>query len=398
MELPQGAAPRGVVLLAHCFTCSKDWSGLVRIGRALVARGFAVLRFDFTGLGESGGTLADGNFAANVGDLVAAAAFLEREHQAPAVLIGHSLGGAASLLAAGQIPSIRAVVTIGAPAEPSHVLRLFTANRDQLTSEGSAEVAIAGRPFRITQEFVEALEVGSMREAIGGLHRALLVIHAPRDQVVGIENAAAIFKAAKHPKSFISLDDGDHLLTRAEDARYVAEVIATWASRYIEPLPEDASPELGGATVVAAIGRDTYRTQMATAAHSWIADEPEEVGGGELGPNPYDLVLGGLAACTSMTLRMYADRKKWPLEGVTTRVSFSTVGAEERDGAERPTSERPGRPEKPKKIGRFDRRLELKGELDDGQRQRLHEIADKCPVHKLLSAANQVVTSLDGED
>lgn len=371
---------RGVALLAHCFTCSKDLSGLVRIARALAGRGYAVLRFDFTGLGESEGTLAEGHFAANVGDLVAAAEHLKEHVGAPTVLIGHSLGGAASLLAAGQIPSLRAVVTVGAPAEPSHVLRLFTADKGELEESGSVEVAIAGRHFRITREFLAALDQGSMHEAIGALRLALLVIHAPRDQTVGIDNAAAIFKAAKHPKSFISLDDADHLLTRPADARYVGEVIASWAERYLDPVRSEPAIELRGATVAAAIGRDLYRTRMVTGEHAWIADEPARVGGGELGPNPFDMVNAGLAACTSMTLRMYADRKKWPLEGVTTRISYEQVSA-------------PAGSATKEKIGRFDRRVEMVGELDDEQRARLLEIADKCPVHRLLTGAIEVVTS-----
>ncbi len=380
MELPSGPQ-RGVALLAHCFTCSKDLSGLVRIARALAGRGYAVLRFDFTGLGESEGSLAEGHFAANVGDLIAAAEHLQESVGAPTLLVGHSLGGAASLLAAGQIPSLRAVATVGAPAEPSHVLRLFTADTAEIEAEGSAEVSIAGRRFRITREFLAALEQGSMREAIGGLRRALLVIHAPRDETVGIDNASAIFSAAKHPKSFVSLDDANHLLTRPADARYVGEVIATWAERYLDPPSREPRIELRGATVAASIGRERYRTRMVTGEHAWIADEPVTVGGGERGPNPFDLVNAGLAACTSMTLRMYADRKKWPLEGVTTRVSYEQVAVEGSATGE--------------KRGRFDRRVELSGELEEVQRARLIQIANKCPVHRLLSVANAVVTSAE---
>ncbi len=381
LELPSGPQ-RGVALVAHCFTCSKDLSGLVRIARALASRGYAVLRFDFTGLGESEGSLAEGHFAANVGDLVAAAEHLRESVGAPTLLVGHSLGGAASLLAAGQIPSLRAVATVGAPAEPSHVLRLFTADTAEIEAEGSAEVSIAGRRFRITREFLAALDQGSMREAIGALRRALLVIHAPRDATVGIDNASAIFKAAKHPKSFVSLDDADHLLTRPADARYVGEVIATWAERYLDPPRPEARIELRGASVAASIGRDRYRTRMVTGEHAWVADEPVKVGGGELGPNPFDMVNAGLAACTSMTLRMYADRKNWPLEGVTTRVSYEQVAP--------PTGSASG-----ERSGRFDRRVELSGELDEGKRARLIQIANKCPVHRLLSVANAVVGSAE---
>ncbi|MCA9658242.1 MAG: alpha/beta fold hydrolase [Myxococcales bacterium] len=389
LDLP-GGEPRAFALLAHCFTCSKDLSGLVRIARALAERGFAVLRFDFTGLGDSGGTLAEGHFAANVGDLVAAAEHLRARYRAPALLVGHSLGGAAALLAAAQIPSVKAVATIGAPADPGHVRALFTEHAAALEAEGEAEVEIAGRRFRITREFVDALDHGHMEAAIRGLRRALLVLHAPRDEVVGIDNAAAIFKAAKHPKSFISLDDADHLLTTPADASYAAEVIAAWACRYVDRGAEEPALDSKGATVVAEIGRQLYRTRMRRGKHAWIADEPEAVGGGDLGPSPYDLVLAGLAACTSMTLRMYADRKGWPIEQVTTRVSFDRV---HKSDCEECVDER-GRP---LQVGRFTRRIELVGEVDAAQRRRIVEIADKCPVHKLLTAAN-VVDSVLEED
>ena len=406
LELPTGA-PRGVALLAHCFTCSKDLSGLVRIAKALVLRGFAVFRFDFTGLGESEGTLAEGNFAMNVGDLVAAARYLEQHIQAPALLVGHSLGGTAGLLAAAQMPSVRAIVTIGAPADPSRVLRLSADERALLDRDGVVQVSLAGRSFEITREFVEALRHDSLVETIGGLRRALLVIHAPRDQVVGIDSAAAIFKAAKHPKSFISLDDGDHLLTRPEDANYVAEVISSWACRYI-PAPSTPSAEaaisLRGADLVAAIDRDHYRTRLHTAMHSWIADEPASHHGTDLGPTPYEMVMGGLAACTSITLRMYADRKGWPVEEVMTRVDFEYVTVEEAElsGKEK-EKEKEKKKGKKKKIGKFSRRVELVGDLDETQRHRLLEIADRCPIHRILTAANQVLTSeepalSDGED
>ncbi len=395
LELPTGTS-RGVALLAHCFTCSKDLSGLVRIAKALVERGFAVFRFDFTGLGESEGTLAEGNFAANVGDLVAAARYLEQHYQAPALLVGHSLGGTAGLLAAAEIPSVRALVTIGAPADPSRVLRLSADERAQLDRDGVVRVSLADRSFEITREFVQALSHDSMLERIAGLRRALLVIHAPRDQVVGIDSAAAIFKAAKHPKSFISLDDGDHLLTRPADANYVAEVISSWACRYIPQPPPEAAVDLRGADLVASIGREHYRTRMRTAVHSWIADEPRNHHGTDLGPTPYEMVMGGLAACTSITLRMYADRKGWPVEEVMTRIDFEYIDAEPAEKEEKKEKK------KKKKIGRFARRVELVGDLDEVQRRRLLEIADRCPIHRILTAANQVLTceepTLDGED
>ncbi|MCA9634450.1 MAG: OsmC family protein [Myxococcales bacterium] len=387
LELPVGEA-QAYAILAHCFTCSKDLSALVRIARGLAERGIGVLRFDFTGLGESEGELAHGGIASNVGDIVAAAEHLASQGRAPSLLIGHSLGGAACLLAAGELPSIKAVATIGAPADTSTVLRLFTGARATIEAEGEAEVAIAGRRFRITRDFLKALEADHMKAAIAGLRRALLILHAPRDQVVSVDQAAAIFTAARHPKSFISLDDADHLLSRPEDARYAAEVIAAWACRYVAAASAEAPLDARGATVAAETGRTPYRTRLRSRDHAWVADEPIDLGGQDLGPNPYDLVQAGLAACTSMTLRMYADRKGWPLERVVTRISFDRVHRDECEGCESPGP----------KIGRFDRRLEIVGELDDTQRARLLEIADRCPVHRLVTEANLVATRIEGSD
>lgn len=400
LDRPAGQ-PRATALLAHCFTCSKDLAALGRIARGLAGAGMAVLRFDFTGLGESGGDFAHGTFSVQVGDLVAAAAALGERIAPPQLLVGHSLGGAAVLQAAAQIPSARAIVTIGAPASPGHVLRLFTGAHAEIEAVGEAEVSIAGRPFRVTRAFLDDLRQESMQAAIAGLGRALLVMHAPRDEVVGIDNAGAIFAAARHPKSFVSLDDADHLLRRGGDAEYVASMIAAWSLRYLEPASAGAEVvvetpaasasvsapalDLRGAALAAHIGRDHYTTTLRSHAHHLIADEPRAVGGEDRGPAPYDLVMAGLGACTAMTLRMYADRKGWPLESVTVRIDHDRVHAVDCQACEGHGGMQ----------SRFIRRVAVTGDLPPEARARLIEIAEKCPVHRLLAAPSLIETSLD---
>src|SRR5581483_3057091 len=245
-------APVAYALFAHCFTCSKDTLAAVRISQALQARGIAVLRFDFTGLGGSEGEFANTNFSSNVADLVAAAAWLREHRAAPQILVGHSLGGAAVLAAAAQIPEATAIATIGAPHEPAHVERLLASSREALERDGEAEVTISGRSFRIRKEFLQDVGKYMADTYLASLGRALLVMHSPRDTVVNIENATRIFVAAKHPKSFVSLDTADHLLTQKADALYAADVIAAWASRYIAPAAEArmaAEPVEGYVTV-----------------------------------------------------------------------------------------------------------------------------------------------------
>ncbi len=396
LDRPAGQ-PRATALLAHCFTCSKDLAALGRIARGLASAGIAVLRFDFTGLGESGGDFAHGTFTVQVGDLAAAAAALGERVAPPQLLIGHSLGGAAVLQAAAQIPSARAIVTIGAPASPGHVLRLFTGAHAEIEAAGEAEVSIAGRPFRVTRAFLDDLRQESMQAAIAGLRRALLVMHAPRDEVVGIDNAGAIFAAARHPKSFVSLDDADHLLRRGGDAEYVASMIAAWSSRYLEPAvaeapmvtPTEPTPalDLRGAALAAHIGREHYTTTLQSHDHRLIADEPRAVGGEDRGPAPYDLVMAGLGACTAMTLRMYADRKGWPLESVTVRIDHDRVHAVDCQACEAHGGIQ----------SRFTRRVAVTGDLPPEARARLIEIAEKCPVHRLLAAPSQIETTLDDE-
>ena len=384
---------KAYALFAHCFTCSKDIFAAARIASALAERGIAVLRFDFTGLGASGGDFANTNFSSNVGDLIAAADWLRQNRQAPALLIGHSLGGAAVLAAAGQIDEAKAVATIGAPADPAHVAHNFAPARAEIEAEGEAEVTLAGRTFRIKKQFLEDIASSKLESAIGSMGKALLVFHGPRDEIVGIENASKIFLAARHPKSFISLDDGDHLLTRHADAVYVAEVLAAWASRYLGEAdaaansPTTNSPSAAsahGQVLVEETGQGKFTNKVSAGSHVIVMDEPTSVGGLDRGMNPYDLLLAALGGCTSMTLRMYADRKKLPLDKVAVRLTHQKIHAS--DCAECETTEG--------KIDLIDRELEITGNLDADQRQRLLEIADMCPVHRTLESENRIVTKL----
>jgi fermentation-respiration switch protein FrsA (DUF1100 family) len=313
LELPD-REPRAWALFAHCFTCGKSNVAAARISRTLAAGGVAVLRFDFTGIGGSGGDLANAGFAANVEDLVAAADFLRETHRAPSLLVGHSLGGTAVLAAAARIDEVRAVATIGAPAEPGHVIRHLGGATEEIEREGSAEVTLAGRSFRIGREFVESTRDAEVLSGLGGMRRALLVLHSPVDDVVSIDEAGRIFKAARHPKSFVSLDAADHLLSDAADAQYVAVTILAWADRYL-PAPE-APPrrQVAGGEVVVSEGNTRFLRHVTTDDHQWLADEPRNAGGDNLGPDPYEHLLAALGACTSMTIRMYANRKSWPLD------------------------------------------------------------------------------------
>ncbi|HEX6064762.1 MAG TPA: bifunctional alpha/beta hydrolase/OsmC family protein [Longimicrobiales bacterium] len=378
LELP-ATTPRAFALFAHCFTCSKDSKAAAYISQALAARGIAVLRFDFTGLGMSGGDFADSTFSSNVGDLLAAVNYLRAQHQAPQLLIGHSLGGAAVLAAAHDIAEARAVATIGSPYEPKHVAQLLKEGKDQILAAGEAEVDIGGRPFTIRKQFLEDLEQHDPANTIGNLRKALLILHSPRDRIVDINNAASIFMAAKHPKSFISLDDADHLLSRAEDAAYAAEVLAAWASRYLAQGEE----RVPGVRVMET-GHGKFVQDILAGRHRLRADEPESAGGTDSGPSPYELLAAGLGACTAMTIRMYADHKKLPLERVTVDLAHEKIHAA--DCAECETRE--GR------IDRIERVITLEGDLDTEQRARLLEIANKCPVHRTLHSEVYIPTRL----
>ncbi|MEM7044224.1 MAG: bifunctional alpha/beta hydrolase/OsmC family protein [Pseudomonadota bacterium] len=385
LDLPAGP-PRAAALFAHCFTCSKDIFAASRISQELAELGFAVLRFDFTGLGASEGEFANENFSSNIEDLVAAADFMREEGEAPRLLIGHSLGGAAVLAAAARVPEAVAVATIGAPFDPGHVAHLFQSAAAEIAAKGEAEVLIAGRPFTVKRQFLDDIAGHNASAYIAALKKALLVFHAPGDTVVGIDNAAEIYKAAKHPKSFVSLDDADHLLSRRADAVYVADVLAAWAARYL-PTAETAKAELvpaSGEVIVSETGDGKFTQTVRTGKHHLIADEPASFGGDDSGPGPYDYVLAGLGACTSMTVRMYAERKGWPLSCVTVGLSHKKIHAD--DCVDCETKE--GR------IDEIDRWLAFEGELDDDQRARLLEIADKCPVHRTLTHEVKIRSAL----
>lgn len=374
---------RAYALFAHCFTCSKDLRAAVRIGRALAERGIATLRFDFTGLGESSGDFADTNFSSNVADLLAAARHLEEHFEAPQLLVGHSLGGAAVLAAAAQIDACRAVATIGAPADPEHVAHLFSNHGEDIARDGEAEVRLAGRRFRIKKQLLDDLRNQCSAERIRQLGRSLLIMHSPTDTIVGIENAGAIYQAARHPKSFVSLDGADHLLSRAVDARYVADVLSAWAGRYLAPTDE-VDVDVPRAVVVQG-GRENFRQHVEMGPHTLVGDEPVSVGGDDSGPTPYDLLLAALGTCTSMTVRMYADRKGWPLEGVEVRMTHDKIHARDCEDCERETG----------KVDVIDRTLTVKGDLDESQRARLLAIADRCPVHRTLHGEVKIRSHLD---
>ncbi len=388
LDLPAGT-PRAFALFAHCFTCSKDIFAASRIAGELAGHGIAVLRFDFTGLGASEGEFANTNFSSNVQDLLRAADFLRANYQAPQIMIGHSLGGAAVLAAAGDVPEVRAVATIGAPADAGHVVHNFGAHLDEISEHGEATVMLAGRKFNIKKQFIDDLAGQVQHDRIAKLKRALLVFHAPLDKTVGIENAGEIFSAAKHPKSFISLDDADHLLSRKRDAIYVADVLSSWVQRFLDG-GADAGQSVklpdGVEARISETGFGKFQQDVWTGRHKLVADEPAEFGGHDTGPGPYDFLSVALGACTSMTLRMYADRKGLDVGRFTVDISHQKVHAKD---CEECAEGREGR------VDRFERRISVEGGAPPELHDKLIEIAGKCPVHRTLEASSVVVTTVD---
>lgn len=383
LGLPSSSRPAAWALLAHCFTCGKDLTAARTLAEALADQGIATLRFDFTGLGRSEGDFADTTFSHDLADLVAAADWLQANHGAPQLLIGHSLGGAAVLFAAQRIPSARAVVTIGAPFHPEHVARLLGDAADVIDERGEATVQLAGRPFTVRKAFVDDVRARDPQAVLRTLRKALLVLHAPLDASVSIDNAAYIYQAARHPKSFISLDGADHLLSERDDARYAGRTIASWAERYLElapPVPLDP----GEHEVVTHTGAGSFHTEIVAGPHRFVADEPASVGGDDDGPDPYELLQASLGACTSMTLQMYARRKRWPLHGARVRLTHRKIHVEDCADCESEGG----------KIDEIVREIELQGPLDDSQRARLLEIADRCPVHRTLHGETKVRSHL----
>lgn len=384
LEFPINQHPHNIALFAHCFTCSKNLVAIKNISKALVSKGFAVLRFDFTGLGESAGEFADTNFAGNVADLISAADYLKEHYRAPTLLVGHSLGGAAVLMAADKIASVKAVATIGAPSNPLHIKRLLHSSIEEINTSGKAKVQLGGREFTIKKQFLEDLEKNALQQAIKQFRIPLLILHAPQDRIVEISNAEDLYKAAHHPKSFISLDGADHLLQDKEDSLYAGSIIASWAYRYLE-IPREETLKTTHQVVAGLGSTDGFTTQMKVGRHYMVADEPADVGGNDFGPSPYELVSAGLAACTAMTLQLYAKRKEWPLQEVRVHTSYGKTHAEDCKDCEADDA----------RIDTFHRILELEGPLDRKQKERLLEIANKCPVHRTLHSKTQVITRLE---
>ena len=383
LELPVNQHPHNFAIFAHCFTCTKNLSAVKNVSRSLTSKGFGVLRFDFTGLGESDGDFEDTNFSGNVEDLIAASAFLKNNYKAPSLLVGHSLGGAAVIFAASKLDSVKAVATIGAPSNPEHVKHLFSHALNEIKKTGNAMVNLSGRPFTIKKQFLEDLETKSLTNIIRNFNTALLVMHSPQDSTVGIKNAEEIYKAARHPKSFVSIEGADHLLMNKRDSVYAGDVIAGWAQRYVT-INEEEKLKTNHQVVASLDKEDSFTTDMKVGNHYMIADEPTSYGGNDFGPSPYELVSAGLSACTAMTIQMYVKRKNWDLHNVEVHTSYSKSHAEDCENCENDSA----------KIDTFNREIKLEGILDDKQIQRILQIADKCPVHKTLHSETQVITKL----
>lgn len=383
LELPANQKAWRFAIFAHCFTCSSDLHAVRNISRALANYGFGVIRFDFTGLGQSKGEFKDSHFSANIQDLLDVASFLEENHEAPSLLVGHSLGGAAAIIAGAKIDSIKAIATLGAPADTGHVEHLFGSAREDLEKADETEITIGGRTFSIDKNFLEELNKKSVKATLKKLRKPLLVLHSPQDTIVDIENARELYNTAFHPKSFISLDGADHLLSNQEDSIYAGQMIGTWVNRYL-PRKADKSLDTLGEQVVGHLDldEDNFTTTIQTIKHTIIADEPTKVGGDDFGPNPYELLNSGLAACTAMTLKLYAERKKWPLEEVYVYLSHSKKHSQDLEI------------ESTEKIDVIEKKLKLIGPLDEAQKERLKEIASKCPVHRTLISTTHINTEL----
>lgn len=382
MEWPADQEPHTYAIFAHCFTCTKNLFAVRAISRALAGRGFAVLSFDFTGLGRSEGDFYDSNFSGNVKDIHAAANFLEAEFRSPALLVGHSLGGAAIIQAAASMDSVTAVATIGAPAEVEHVTRIFEEHLAEIENKGMAKVDLGGRPFLIKQQFLDDLKNHVIENTVKTLKKAMLILHSPQDTIVGIQNAAQLYQHAYHPKSFISLDNADHLLSNKADSKYAGEVIATWASRYLD-LPEKVSLESEYQTVALIGDKESgYTTLLKAGKHFIKADEPEDAGGNDFGPTPYQLLASSLAACTAITLRMYANRKGLDIKEIKVHVNHSKRYSDDVGQNNQPAA----------RIEHFERLLEIEGEMDESQRKRILEIATRCPLHKTLEGEITIST------
>lgn len=384
LEVPD-ADPSGWAIFAHCFTCSKKSLAASRVARGLAERGIGVLRFDFTGLGESGGDFSTSGFSSDVSDLIAAADWMAAAGRSVSLMIGHSLGGAATVVAAGQIDAVKAVVTIGAPSDASHVIEQFRESVPEIESAGRAQVNLGGRPFSLSREFLDDVRASTVIESVKTLRKPLLILHAPGDEVVGIDNATDLFVAAKHPKSFVSLDRADHLLTGKNDSVFVTDVIAGWSGQYTGAVAtaQTTTPQSNRVIVRETGENGPYQNEVLIGGRRFFADEPAAYGGADTGPDPYALVTAGLGACTSITMRMYANRKKWPIDRLSVSLDHEKRHAD--DCVDCGPSD---------KIDVFTRYIEIEGDLDDEQRARMLEIADKCPVHRTLENGAKVETHL----
>jgi len=382
LEFPVDQQPAAFALFAHCFTCSKNLNAVNNISRGLTQEGIAVLRFDFTGLGSSKGDFADTNFSSNISDLIAAAHFLDSNYSPPQLLIGHSLGGTAAILAGSKLESIKAIATIGSPADPPHVKNLLKEDIETIKKQGEATVQIGGRPFKIRKQFLDDLEAYDIASVLAGLRKSLMLMHSPQDTIVDISNAAQLYGQAKHPKSFLSLDGANHLLTNKQDSIYVGSVIASWAQRYLEL--KTTRPLATQNQVAVRNSGGSYLTEIQAGNHHLLADEPEADGGTDLGPAPYDYLLASLGSCTAMTLRIYADHKGWPLEEVVVHLDHEKAHLEDSKNAEQAKS----------KLDFIRKTIEIKGDLNEEQRERLLEIADKCPVHRTLNSDIRINSEL----
>lgn len=384
LEQPVDKQPLAYAIFAHCFTCTKNLLAVTNISRALTAKGIAVLRFDFTGLGESEGDFADTNFSSNVQDLSYAAAHLAEHYEAPRIIIGHSLGGAAVLMAASQIASIEAVATVGAPADTPHLTHLFQNSLDEIESTGEAIVSLGGRPFKIKKQFVTDLEATDLKSHLRALKKPLLILHSPQDETVDISNAEKIYINAMHPKSYISLDGADHLLSRKEDSLYVGDMIASWAARYIDLETKSDTLVTDHQVVVRNEKEHGFFSEIMANGHYLTADEPKSIGGSDLAGTPYDLLIASLGACTAITIRMYAKHKGIDLQEVKVHMTREKRHAPDAENTDDPKS----------KLEFIDLDLELHGNLSEEERQGILRIAHKCPVHKTLVNGLTINTDL----
>jgi putative redox protein len=384
LDLPVSKRVHTYVIFAHCFTCNKNLKAIKNISNGLTSNGFGVLRFDFTGLGQSEGEFEDTNFSHNVDDLLAATYFLKENYARPELIIGHSLGGTASLFAAHRLDYLKAVVTIGSPFQPEHVTKLIESQEEEIKTEGRAKVNVGGRNFTIKKDFYDDLKKHKIDDFIGDLKTPFLIFHSPQDQIVAINNAELLYKNAHHPKSFVSLDGADHLMSNPKDSLYIGQVIASWAQRYLDTDEKEIKLKSDHDVIARLNVDDNFTTDMAIGDHNMLADEPESYGGKNLGPNPYEFLSAALASCTAMTVIMYARKKKIPLNNVEVHVSHNKDHCEDCKASN----------SKNAKIDIFQREVLLEGELDDLQRKKLLKMADKCPVHKTIKSEIEVKTRL----